>query len=40
MTAETQPQQIPRHTKILYGIGDLGNAIINPTIQFFLMILI
>ena len=30
--------QLPARTKLLYGVGDVGNAIVNPAIQFFLMI--
>jgi glycoside/pentoside/hexuronide:cation symporter, GPH family len=28
---------LPKRTKIFYGIGDLGNALVNSAIQFFLM---
>jgi glycoside/pentoside/hexuronide:cation symporter, GPH family len=31
------PFKITRRTKVFYGIGDLGNAIVNSAIQFFLM---
>jgi glycoside/pentoside/hexuronide:cation symporter, GPH family len=33
---ETQGK-LTRRTKIFYGIGDLGNAVVNSAIQFFLM---
>ena len=29
--------KLPRRTKLFYGIGDLGNAMVNSAIQFFLM---
>jgi GPH family glycoside/pentoside/hexuronide:cation symporter len=29
--------KLPARTKIFYGIGDLGNAVVNSAIQFFLM---
>ncbi len=29
--------KLPTRTKIFYGIGDLGNAVVNSAIQFFLM---
>ena len=32
-----KPQKLSFWTKFFYGIGDLGNAIINSAIQFFLM---
>jgi Na+/melibiose symporter-like transporter len=25
-------------TKLIYGVGDVGNAVVNSAIQFFLMI--
>lgn len=34
--AETS-SKLPKRTKIFYGIGDLGNAVVNSAIQFFLM---
>jgi GPH family glycoside/pentoside/hexuronide:cation symporter len=37
MNDEAQSNKIPRKTKIFYGIGDLGNAVVNSAIQFFLM---
>jgi GPH family glycoside/pentoside/hexuronide:cation symporter len=30
--------RLPLATKIFYGIGDIGNAVVNSSIQFFLMI--
>jgi len=30
-------QKLPTRTKFLYGVGDLGNAIINSAVQFYLM---
>ena len=38
MTAESKIDKIPHRTRIFYGIGEMGNAIINSAIQFFLMI--
>ena len=37
MSNEPQSNKLPRKTKIFYGIGDLGNAVVNSAIQFFLM---
>ena len=37
MTTQSQTNKLPRKTKIFYGIGDLGNAVVNSAIQFFLM---
>src|SRR5512139_1755594 len=37
MSNEAQSYKLPRKTKIFYGIGDLGNALVNSAIQFFLM---
>ncbi len=41
MNAETQSvptsKPLSKKTKIFYGIGDLGNAVVNSAIQFFLM---
>ncbi|HSQ17065.1 MAG TPA: MFS transporter [Anaerolineales bacterium] len=35
---KTSPDtKLPRKTKLFYGIGDLGNAVVNSAIQFFLM---
>ncbi len=30
--------KLPVRTKLLYGIGDAGNAIINSAVQFFLLV--
>jgi GPH family glycoside/pentoside/hexuronide:cation symporter len=38
MTDQINNNKVPTRMKIFYGIGDLGNAIINSAIQFFLMI--
>jgi len=37
MNSENQPEKISKKTKVFYGIGDLGNAVVNSAIQFFLM---
>jgi glycoside/pentoside/hexuronide:cation symporter, GPH family len=37
MTSTSQPEKLSRKTKIFYGIGDIGNAVVNSAIQFFLM---
>ena len=37
MNNEPQSDKLPKKTKIFYGIGDLGNAVVNSAIQFFLM---
>ncbi|MFH2038166.1 MAG: MFS transporter [Chloroflexota bacterium] len=37
MSTKIQQNKLPRKTKIFYGIGDLGNAVVNSAIQFFLM---
>jgi GPH family glycoside/pentoside/hexuronide:cation symporter len=37
MDNESQPSKITKKTKVFYGIGDLGNAMVNSAIQFFLM---
>ncbi len=34
----TQNNKLKWTTKLIYGVGDVGNAIVNPAIQFFLMI--
>ena len=31
-------QRLPKKTKLLYGVGDVGNAVVNSAIQFFLLI--
>ena len=37
MNIPNKREGLPRRTKIFYGIGDLGNAVVNSAIQFFLM---
>ena len=37
MTKTSPDTKLPRKTKLFYGIGDLGNAVVNSAIQFFLM---
>jgi len=37
MAQQAQPHKLSRKTKLFYGIGDLGNAVVNSAIQFFLM---
>ena len=37
MNEPKESQKIPTRTKLFYGVGDLGNAIVNSAIQFFLM---
>lgn len=37
MSTKPQTGKLPTKTKIFYGIGDLGNAVVNSAIQFFLM---
>ena len=37
MHNEPQSNKLPKKMKIFYGIGDLGNAVVNSAIQFFLM---
>ncbi|OGN88731.1 MAG: hypothetical protein A2Y88_13155 [Chloroflexi bacterium RBG_13_48_10] len=37
MTNSNQSDKLSRKTKIFYGIGDIGNAVVNSAIQFFLM---
>ena len=29
---------LPRRTKLFYGVGDVGNALVNSAVQFFLVI--
>jgi len=33
-----QSQKLKRTTKLVYGVGDVGNAVVNSAIQFFLMV--
>jgi GPH family glycoside/pentoside/hexuronide:cation symporter len=37
MTEQKGKDKLPTRTKLFYGIGDLGNAVVNSAIQFFLM---
>jgi GPH family glycoside/pentoside/hexuronide:cation symporter len=37
MIKPTPDTRLSRKTKLFYGIGDLGNAVVNSAIQFFLM---
>jgi GPH family glycoside/pentoside/hexuronide:cation symporter len=37
MAVQTNPNKLPAKTKWFYGIGDVGNAVVNSAIQFFLM---
>lgn len=37
MTSTNQSDKLSRKTKIFYGVGDIGNAVVNSAIQFFLM---
>ncbi len=37
MVKARQEGKLPAKTKVFYGIGDLGNAVVNSAIQFFLM---
>ena len=37
MNINAQPDKLSTKTKLFYGIGDLGNAVVNSAIQFFLM---
>ncbi len=34
---EEKTDKLPTRTKVFYGIGDLGNALVNSALQFFLM---
>ncbi len=33
-----QSDKLKRSTKLIYGVGDVGNAVVNSAIQFFLMV--
>jgi GPH family glycoside/pentoside/hexuronide:cation symporter len=37
MAEQNETNKLPTRTKLFYGIGDLGNAVVNSAIQFFLM---
>jgi Na+/melibiose symporter-like transporter len=36
MPTTPQSDKLSRKTKIFYGIGDIGNAVVNSAIQFFI----
>ena len=38
MTAETSGNKLSARTKVFYGVGDVGNALVNSALQFFLLI--
>ena len=38
MNTDVPNGKLPLRTKLLYGIGDVGNAVVNSAVQFFLMI--
>ena len=38
MMAETSGNKLPARTKLFYGVGDVGNALVNSALQFFLLI--
>jgi GPH family glycoside/pentoside/hexuronide:cation symporter len=38
MGTESSNERLPLRTKLFYGVGDIGNALVNSAIQFFLMI--
>ena len=38
MTAETSGNKLSVRTKVFYGVGDVGNALVNSALQFFLLI--
>jgi GPH family glycoside/pentoside/hexuronide:cation symporter len=37
MTENVSTNKLSRRTKLFYGVGDLGNAVVNSAVQFFLM---
>ena len=37
MSEASQSKPLSKKTKFFYGIGDLGNAVVNSAVQFFLM---
>ena len=37
MAEQQQTNSLEKRTKLFYGVGDLGNAVVNSAIQFFLM---
>ena len=36
--SDTAAQKLPTRTKLAYGVGDVGNAVVNSAVQFFLMV--
>ena len=38
VSIETHTDKLPIRTKVFYGIGDVGNALVNSALQFFLLI--
>lgn len=38
MSIDTSSRKLPARTKLFYGVGDVGNALVNSALQFFLMI--
>ncbi len=38
MTTALSPEKLSIKTKLFYGIGDVGNALVNSAVQFFLLI--
>ena len=38
MTAEDLGNKLSTRTKAFYGVGDVGNALVNSAMQFFLLI--
>ena len=38
MTTETSGSKLSARTKVFYGVGDVGNALVNSALQFFLLI--
>jgi GPH family glycoside/pentoside/hexuronide:cation symporter len=38
VSIETQDGRLSRRTRLFYGIGDTGNALVNSAVQFFLLI--
>ena len=33
-----QNDKLGRTTKLIYGVGDVGNAVVNSAVQFFLLV--
>lgn len=38
MSQTMNSDRLPTHTKLLYGVGDVGNAVVNSAVQFFLLV--